>query len=77
MTGFIVTNKRNPSRQRIEDHLLLNWLKQNRKLLNAGKMKEDRVGMFNKFLEMGSSIRGWISGIKKVVSNISNEQLRS
>lgn len=40
---FIETNKRNPSRHRIEEHDYLNWLKANRKALNAGKMKAERV----------------------------------
>ena len=57
LTVFIVTNKRNPSRHRIEDHLMLNLLKQNCKLLNAGKMKEDREGMFNKLLELGEKYK--------------------
>ena len=50
---FIETNYRNPSRHRIEDHLVLNWLKQNRKLMNAGKLKEDRIEKFEELLEMG------------------------
>lgn len=50
MKASIETNHRNPSHHRIEDHLLLNWLKQNRKLLNAGKLKEDRVAKFEKLL---------------------------
>lgn len=50
MKAFTETNHRNPSRHRIEDHLLLNWLKQNHKLLNAGKLKEDRVAKFEKLL---------------------------
>ena len=33
---FINTNHRNPSKHRIEEHNMLNWLKANRKLLNAG-----------------------------------------
>jgi hypothetical protein len=37
------TNKRNPSKHRIEEHDHLNWLKVNRKALNAGKMKPERV----------------------------------
>lgn len=45
---FIETNKRNPSRHRIEDHDMLNWLKANRKVLNAGKLKPERVKMFEK-----------------------------
>ena len=40
---FIETNKRNPSKHRIEEHDHLNWLKVNRKALNAGKMKPERV----------------------------------
>ena len=43
---FIKTNRRNPSRHRIEEHDLLNWVKANRKALNAGKLKEPRLGMF-------------------------------
>jgi hypothetical protein len=40
---FIETNKRNPSRHRIEEHDHLNWLKANREAMNAGKMKPERV----------------------------------
>ena len=40
---FIESNHRNPSKHRIEEHDLLNWLKANRKVMNAGKMKAERV----------------------------------
>ena len=49
---FIEANKRNPSRHRIEEHDYLNWLKANRKALNAGKMKPERVEKFKKLLEL-------------------------
>ena len=49
---FIEANKRNPSKHRIEEHDMLNWLKANRKVLNAGKMKPERVEKFRKLLEM-------------------------
>ena len=49
---FIETNKRNPSKHRIEEHDMLNWLKANRKVLNAGKMKVERVEKFRKLLEL-------------------------
>ena len=49
---FIEENKRNPSKHRIEEHDMLNWLKANRKVLNAGKMKAERVEKFRKLLEM-------------------------
>ena len=47
---FIETNHRNPSRHRIEEHDMLNWLKANRKVLNAGKMKPERLEMFRRLL---------------------------
>lgn len=50
--SFIEANKRNPSRHRIEEHDFLNWLKANRKVLNAGKMKAERVEKFRKLLVM-------------------------
>ena len=45
---FIETNKRNPSKHRIEEHDMLNWLKANRKTMNVGKMKPERVEKFEK-----------------------------
>ena len=46
--AFIKGYHRNPSRHRIEEHDMLNWLKANRKALNAGKMKPSRLEMFEK-----------------------------
>ena len=57
VTTFIETNHRNPSKHRIEEHDYLNWLKANRKAMNAGKMKADRVEMFRKLLEMTEQYR--------------------
>ena len=54
---FMEANHRNPSKHRLEEHQLLNWLKLNRKLKNAGKMKESRVEMFEKLLEMGEKYK--------------------
>jgi hypothetical protein len=54
---FIDSNKRNPSKHRIEEHDHLNWLKANRKVLNAGKMKPERVEKFKKLLEMTEQYR--------------------
>ena len=50
--AFIETNHRNPSKHRIEEHDMLNWLKANRKVLNAGKLKADRVEMFERLLSL-------------------------
>lgn len=50
--GFIKTNRRNPSKHRIEEHLIINWLKANRKLMNAGELKEERVEMFRELMAL-------------------------
>ena len=49
---FIETNKRNPSKHRMEEHDMLNWLKANRKLMNAGKIKPERIKMFEDLLAL-------------------------
>ena len=49
---FINTNHRNPSKHRIEEHNMLNWVKQQRKLLNAGTLKPERIERFKELLEM-------------------------
>lgn len=57
MIDFIETNKRNPSKQRIEEHDMLNWLKANRKKMNAGELKELRLGMFKELLELSEQYK--------------------
>ena len=55
---FIAANHRNPSRHRLEEHLVLNWIKHNRKLMNKGEMKAERVEKFKVLLErMGENRR--------------------
>ena len=54
---FIELNHRNPSRHRIEEHRMLNFLKHNRKLMNAGALKEDRRELFLKLLEVGEKYK--------------------
>ncbi|SFC51125.1 hypothetical protein SAMN04488493_1128 [Xylanibacter ruminicola] len=49
---FIESNHRNPSKHRIEEHDMLNWLKANRKRMNAGELKPERVELFNRLLAM-------------------------
>ena len=49
---FIETNHRNPSKHRIEEHNMLNWVKQQRKLHNAGRLKADRVEPFKKLMAL-------------------------
>ena len=54
---FIEENHRNPSKHRIEEHDMLNWLKANRKALNAGRMKAYRVEKFRKLLALTEQYR--------------------
>jgi hypothetical protein len=56
--NFIHDNHRNPSRHNPEERFkYCNWLKHNKKLLNAGEMKEDRVPLFKNLLELGEKYR--------------------
>lgn len=57
MERFIEENHRNPSKHRIEEHDMLNWVKANRKALNAGKMKPERVEKFRKLQELTEQYR--------------------
>ena len=49
---FMEKNHRNPSRHRLEEHDMLNWIKQQRKLKNKGELKAERIPMFEKLLEL-------------------------
>ena len=48
---------RNPSKHRIEDHLMLNWMKQQRKLMNRGELKPERVTAFKRLLAKGEGLK--------------------
>ena len=52
--AFIESNHRNPSRHRIEEHDMLNWVKSNRKKMNAGELKEPRFSQFLELLELSN-----------------------
>ena len=47
---FLEVNHRNPSKHRIEEHDMLNWVKQQRKLLNAGRLKAERMERFKELM---------------------------
>ena len=55
--GFVELKHQNPSKHRIEEHDMLNWLKANGKVLNAGKMMEERVEAFKRQMEMMEEYR--------------------
>lgn len=55
---FIETSHRNPSRHNPEERgQYLNWLKQNRKMLYAGKVKVERVEKFKELLGLSEQYR--------------------
>ena len=47
---FIEREHRNPSKYRLEEHDMLNWLKATRKRMNANGLKPERVEAFNKLM---------------------------
>ena len=49
---FIEREHRNPSKYRLEEHDMLNWLKANRKAMNNGALKAERVERFNELLAL-------------------------
>ena len=55
--NFMKSQRRNPSKHRIEEHLMLNWLKYNRKMMNAGKLKAERVKLFLKLLAFSDTLK--------------------
>jgi hypothetical protein len=54
---FIESNHRNPSRHRLEEHDMLNWLKATRKRMNAGELKEPRLGKFKELLALSEQYK--------------------
>lgn len=54
---FMEKNHRNPSRHRLEEHDMLNWLKANRKKMNAGELLEPRLGKFKELLALAEEYK--------------------
>ena len=51
--AFIEVNKRNPSKYVDSERGLRNWVKQQKKLMNAGALEGQRLMMFNELLALG------------------------
>ena len=49
---FIEREHQNPSKNRLEEHDMPNWLKANRKKVNAGDLKEPRLSKFKNLLTL-------------------------
>ena len=54
---FMEKNHRNPSRHRLEEHDMLNWVKSKRKKMNEGELLEPRLGRFKKLLELAEEYK--------------------
>lgn len=52
VVSFIEANHRNPSKYALEEKLMVHFLKRGRKLMNAGELKEPRLGMFKELMKM-------------------------
>ena len=53
VVAFIEKNKRNPSKYIPEERGLRNWVKQQKKLMNAGVLEGQRLQRFNELLALG------------------------
>ena len=54
---FLETNHRRPSKFIPEERDIRNWWKHNKKLMNSGEMKAERVEMFKQLLALGDKYR--------------------
>ena len=54
---FMDANKRRPSKFIDEERGMRNWWKHQPKLMNAGKLKEERIELFHQLLEMGEKYK--------------------
>ncbi|MBQ8467766.1 MAG: hypothetical protein IJ546_08760 [Prevotella sp.] len=54
---FMNINQRRPSKHRIEEHLMLNWLKHNKKLAANGKMPLQRHEKFMELMEVADKYK--------------------
>ena len=54
---FIEKNGRNLSKYNLEERRLYTWVKHQRKVMNAGEMRLERIEQFAKLLEMTERYR--------------------
>ena len=57
VVSFIETNHRNPSKYVGSERALVNWSKQQRKLMNAGELEEPRLGMFKELVVLSEKYK--------------------
>ena len=57
VVAFLKENHRNISKYNLEERRLYTWVKHQRKVMNAGEMKPERIEQFKKLLEMTERYR--------------------
>ena len=58
VVSFFETNHRNQSKHNDEERgSYLNWIKHNKKLYATGEMRQERVELFNKLLDLGEKYK--------------------
>ena len=57
VVSFIETNHRNPSKYAPEERNMYNYIKHTRKQMNQGLLKENRIEMFKRLLELMEQYR--------------------
>lgn len=55
--AFIKENVRNLSKYNLEERRLYTWMKHQRKVMNAGELKEPRLSRFRELLELAEKYR--------------------
>jgi len=54
---FIESHHRSPTRHHLEEHLMLNWMKYNRRVFRRNKMAPDKAEKFARLLELAKDNR--------------------
>ena len=57
MMAFMETNRRRPSKHRLEEHDMLNWFKATKKRIVKGELPEERLKKFTVLLEVANQYR--------------------
>lgn len=69
---YMDTYHRNPSKHRVEDQLMLNWMKHQRKLMNKGELKLERVAAFKRLLakiDKLKRVNQWDKAVEKITKS--------
>ena len=72
IVAYMDTYHRNPSKHRQEDMLMVNWMKHQRKLMNRGDLRADRVLKFRRLIAKGEKLKRanqWQEVVEEIMKN--------